>query len=155
MSKLTNMLVLMLALFFVMASCDKEEPLTEQQKKTNMLTSKPWNITNVAVTGTNTYSYTSGASTIKFNQDGTYAVTGAGSLPENRNPYGAFPAGGNWAFASATNFNTIVLTPTGAGANTINLTVTTLSDNSLVFSYDAALGKAANEVSATVTAQPK
>ena len=152
MSKLTNMLVLMLALFCVMASCDKEEPLTEQQKKTNMLTSKPWNITNVAVTGTNTYSYTSGASTIKFNQDGTYAVTGAASLPENRNPYGAFPAAGNWAFASPTNFNTIVLT---AGANTTNLTVTTLSDNSLIFSYDAALGKAANEVSATVTAQPK
>jgi hypothetical protein len=153
MSKLKNMLVLMFALSLcIMASCEKDKKEeTEQQIKTRQL-SKIWNITSVAVTGTNDYSYTSGASNIRFNTDGSFTVNAPANLPENRSPYGDFPASGTWAFASATNFNSIVLT---SGTTTIPVAITTLSDNSLVFTYNGALDKAENEVGVTVTAQPQ
>ncbi|AHM59526.1 hypothetical protein D770_06315 [Flammeovirgaceae bacterium 311] len=156
MSNLKNLLVMALFLALgVLSACGGDDPTeeTEQQVKTRQL-SKNWNITSVAVTGTNDYSYTSGASSIQFRNDNSYTVGSPANLPEVRTPYGDFPASGSWAFASATNFNSIVLTPTG-GTGTIPLTITTLSDNSLVFTYNGALGKAENEVGVTVTAVPQ
>ncbi|WP_224996485.1 hypothetical protein [Cesiribacter sp. SM1] len=154
MSKLNNLLVLALILALgIMSACKDEAPQeTDQQVKTRQLNNNgnPWNITSVAVTGTNDYSYTSGASKIQFRDNNSFSVTAPANLPENRSPYGEFPASGTWAFASATNLNSIVLT---AGTTTIPLTITTLSDNSLVFTYDGALDKAENEVDVTVTAQ--
>ncbi len=156
MTKIKNLLVLMLVLALGVVSACKDEAAgeTEQQKNTRML-SKTWSITNVDVTGSDAYDYVSGTSTITFTQEGTYTVTNPqgreDNLPEIREPYGTFPTSGTWEFASTTNFNTINLT---AGTATITLTNVSIGENALGFDYLGAIGKAENEVSVSVDAVP-
>lgn len=155
MTKTKNLLVLMLvmALGIVTACGGSDEKETEQQVKTRQL-SKTWNITNVElVSGTGDYSYQSGASTITFNKEQNYTITGQEALPYAR-PYAPISAG-TWAWNSTTNLNAITLTPSSSAVTPINLSVTTLTDNSLIFEYPGALGKAENQVTVRVTAVPK
>lgn len=152
MTKIKNLLVLMLLLVLGALSACGDDDETEQQIKTRQLSNddKPWNITAVDVVGTGDYDYISGTSTITFKSGGSYTLTNPVNLPEIRDPFGNFPATGTWAFASPTNLNSLVLTPTSGSP--ITLTITSLTDNALVFEYPGALGKAENQVSVKVTA---
>lgn len=151
MTKIKNLFVLMLVIALgVFTACGDDSPTeTEQQRKTRQL-SNTWNITAVEVSGTGEYDYTSG-STITFTAT-NYTISGGENLPEVRNPFGSFPASGTWQWANTTNFSSVTLTPTTGATSPITLTIITLEDNSLVFSYPGAIGKAENEVTATVTA---
>lgn len=155
MTKINNLLVLMLVMVlgvFITACGDDSPSETEQQIKTRQL-SKAWKIADVTVTGTGDYQYTPNSSTITFTAT-NYTIGSPANLPEVRSPFGDFPASGTWKFASPTNFNSVVLTPSNSAASPITLTIITLTDNSLVFEYPGALGKAENEVSVRVTAAP-
>lgn len=156
MTKTKNLLVLMLVLALgVFTACGDDSPKeTEQQVKTRQL-SKTWNITAVDVTGSGDYDYTSGQSKIEFTSGGNFTVTNPARLPEIRNPFGVFPAAGTWVFANTTSFNSLTLTPTSGSATPLTLTIIELTDNSLIFEYPGALGKAENQVSVRVTAVPQ
>lgn len=155
MTKINNLLVLMLVMVlgvFITACGDDSPTETEQQIKTRQL-SKVWKIADVTITGTGDYEYTPNSSSITFTAS-NYTVGSPELLPEVRSPFGKFPASGTWQFASPTNFNSVVLTPENSSFSPITLTIITLTDNSLVFDYPGALGKAENEVSVRVTTAP-
>lgn len=153
MTKIKNLFVLMLVLALgIFSACDDDTTeLTEQQKKTKMLAgdgSKAWKISSVDVGANQDYAY-AGDATITFTTNNTYTISGEESLPYARTPY-AVLGSGSWAFPSGgTNFNSVILSP-----QDVTLTIITLEDSKLVFSYPAAIGKAENAVTATVTAAP-
>jgi hypothetical protein len=120
-SKLFSLLVILL-LFATGCGNDDGGSETEAERQTRIL-SKTWSAGTVKyvdetdnLTGFDNFSIT-------FNSTGTFSTSGGQS------GVSYLPSSGTWAF-SGTGFNTVTLTD---GSNSVNISIVTLSETSLVF----------------------
>lgn len=147
MKKASHLLsVLFLMILVVFTSCKDDAPKeTLEQKNTRLLTEEAFTVNEVSLTGDVDYSYT-GGTTITFSENNTFNVSGGEALP-GLGINVPFPASGDWSFTDKTNFDEITLT---SGGEEVVLTLTTIDENNLVFSYDGVEVK--EDVNVTVNA---
>ena len=148
-SYLLSTLLLMTLVVFTSCKDDTPEETLEQQK-TRLLTAGAFNVDAVTLNPNTDFSFT-GPTTITFSENNTFTIAGFESLPTVlAAPEGNF-ASGTWAWADTENFDEITLT---SGSDAVDLTITSLDDNNLVFTYQGAEPKPTpeNEVTVTVTA---
>lgn len=145
MKKISYLVTLVFLIGLSLVSCkDDTQAETEEQKNTRLLTTKTFNVTSVD-RGGEPVDITGTPVTITYNTNNTFSVTGADALPA------PFPASGNWAF-SGSDFKNVTLTGSGSSAGQ-SIVINTLSDNTLIFTYDADGVKPADpKVKVTVTA---
>lgn len=139
MKRISYLVTLVFLMGLTMFSCkDDTQAETEEQKNTRILTAGPYTVNTVdgeALAGTVTITFNSA--------NKTFSVSG-GELPA------PFPASGSWAF-SGTDFKNITLT---SGATTLALSVNTLTDNALIFTYPGS-GVKPTDPTVTVTVSAK
>lgn len=141
--------ILFLLVLTLFTSCkDDDAPETEEDRKRRQLTSAPFTVNTVTIDSEEDTSF-EGPTTITFQNSNTFSISGNTALPDARSTSEPLPSSGEWAFTDQQNFNTIALTADGA---TVDLTIITLSDSELVFSYTGAGTKAEDEVQVTVSA---
>lgn len=146
-SYLLSVLFLMTLVVFTSCKDDKVEP-TPLEEKTSLLTAGPFEVETVALAPEVDYSFT-GPATITFSENGTYTLSGGDALPMVMSTGTSIPATGQWEFTDTTNLNKIALT---SGSEEVILTVTSLTENGIVFSYPGAEPKPSDAVEVTVTA---
>lgn len=131
-SYLLSLLFLMNLTLFTACKDDDQpgpDPKTDEEVKTEQLTSGAFTVQEVTKGGENVTPATK--PTITFNSNGTYQITG--ELPT---PQGAtLGSSGEWKFTDTTNWG-ITLIPTGSEA--VQLTSVTLTDSNLNFTYQGA-----------------
>lgn len=139
MKRISYLVTLVFLMGLTMFSCkDDTQDETPEQKSTKILTAGPYTVATVdgeALAGT---------VTINFKSDNKAFSVSGGELPA------PFPSSGSWAF-SGTDFKNITLT---SGGTTLPLTVNTLSDNALIFTYPGS-GVKATDPTVTVTVSAK
>lgn len=125
--------VLLLMTLVVFSACkDDEVAETLEEKQTRLLTSGAFTVNTVTLSPTTDWSF-EGPTALTFNAENkTFSVSGNASLPMIAEPDVSFPASGTWVWKDTQNFDEITLTADG---ESVDLTITTLDDNSLVFSY--------------------
>lgn len=134
----------------VFSSCKDDTPEeTLEQKQTRLLTAGAFNVQTVTLNPDTDYSFT-GPTTITFSEsNNTFTIAGFESLPKPANaPEGNF-ASGTWEWKDATNFDEVTLT---SGTDKLDIVITSLDENSMVFTYTGAEPKPGDEVAVTVTA---
>ncbi len=148
-SYLLSTLFLLTLVIFTSCKDDSSEPEeTLEEEQTRLLTSGAFTVDAVSLAGDTEFSFT-GPTTITFSENNTFNITGFEALPSVFNaPEGNF-ASGTWEWKDATNFDEVTLT---SGSDMVDLTITSLDDNNLVFNYPGAEPKPADEVEVTVTA---
>lgn len=105
---------------------------TQEEIKTEQLTSSPFTVDVLEMDGEDALDGQN--ITLDFQESGSYSITG-GTLPDPA-PFGTtMPASGTWAFSDTDNFNRITLT---SGGTSVELNVTVLNDDELVFQYAGA-----------------
>ncbi|WP_152425111.1 hypothetical protein [Nafulsella turpanensis] len=146
-SHLLSVLFLMALVIFTSCKDDTVEE-TPLEENTRILTAGPFEVSTVALDPAVDYNFT-GTSTLTFSENGTYTITGGDALPMVLSTGASIPASGEWSFTDTENFNEITLVN---GSESVELTVTSLTDNEIVFSYAGAEPKPTDEVEVTVTA---
>lgn len=134
MKRLSYFLSILLLMTLVVFSACKDDEVAEtlEQKQTRLLTSGPFTVSTVSLNPNTDWSF-DGPTTLTFNAENkTFSVSGNTSLPMIAEPDVAFPASGSWAWKDTENFDEITLT---SDSGSVDLTITNLGDNSLVFSY--------------------
>lgn len=152
MKKASHLLsILLLMTLVVFTSCkddtDEVDPLEEN---TTLLTAEPFNVSTVTLEPDVDYNFT-GPATLTFEETGTYTLSGGEYLPEVLNIAAPIPTNGTWSFTDTENFDEITLT---SGSESVVLTLTSLTEDGLVFSYTGGEPKPIedNKVEVTVTA---
>ena len=140
--------VLFLMTLVVFTSCKDDTEVDPLEEKTSLLTASPFTVSTVTLEPDVDYNFT-GPATLTFTENGTYTLTGGDALPMVLSTGAAVPETGQWSFTDTENFNEITLTN---GSESVVLTVTSLTENEIVFSYPGAEPKPTNEVEVTVTA---
>lgn len=134
MKRLSYFLSILLLVTLVVFSACKDDEVSEtlEEKQTRLLTSGPFTVSAVTLNPDTQWSY-DGPTSLTFNAENkTFSVSGNTALPMIAEPDINFPASGNWVWKDTQNFNEITLT---AGSESVDLTITNLDDNNLVFTY--------------------
>ncbi|EMR00806.1 hypothetical protein [Cesiribacter andamanensis] len=139
-------LVMVLAVF---TACKKEDPETDQQRNTRLI-SKTWRVNTVTLDPQEDYSLSGETVTVTFNSNGSYTINTPAALPKMRTPNEAIPASGSWQFVGSA-YDRVRLT---SGSTTLELAITSLTDNALTVTYPGAEPKATDEVTVTVNMVP-
>lgn len=150
MKRLSYLLSTLLLMTLVVFSSCKDDTVEEtlEEQKNRQLTAGAFNVQTVTLDPSTDFSFT-GPTTITFSANNTFTMAGYDALPSVAGaPEGNFSSG-TWAWTDAQNFDEIRLT---SGTDVVDLTITSLDDNNLVFTYLGAEPKPDDEVTVTVTA---
>lgn len=143
--------ILFLAVLTIFTACkDDGVPTPEPgEEETQHLTGGAWTVNSITLAPDNAAHSFEGPVTISFQENKTFTITGATELPNpTAAPTDNMPASGSWEWTND-NFNAISLT---SGGTTVPLTITTLSESALTFTYAGAIPKPEDNVTVTVSA---
>lgn len=146
---LSTLLLLTLVVF---SSCKDDTPdETLEEQKIRQLTAGAFTVDEVTLNPSTEFAYTAGSTIITFSDNNTFTMAGYDALPTFLSaPEGNFSSG-TWSWTDTQNYDEVRLT---SGDDVVDLTITSLDDNNLVFTYQGAEPKpiAEDEVTVTVTA---